>query len=424
MITGIEPASAILGSILIDADCLDAVRSEITPEMLYLDNQRAIYSAACALQDEGQPVDPVTIGARVKENGGEWSNQYALQLMEMTPTSANVSEWCKLLRRDAMSRTLEESAAKASDDLAAGQDPFTVAQELTTAIEDISKMENTSGVVSGSDAMVELFETMSEAERKTPYLRTGYSALDRILGGGLLNGCLYILAARPGQGKTTLGAAIAERVAAAGKTVLFVSLEMTRQQLAARRIAAYVGTVSATQVLVGDLDSKQMDDVTSAMTTLSKRKILFNRRGKVNVREIQFLAQKNKADLVVIDYLGLIQHGSGKSLYEKVTQTSNQLKQMTITLNIPVLCLAQLNREVEGQGNRPPRLSDLRDSGAIEQDADAVLLLHRPPQEEQPEDTRLVFLNVVVAKNRYGPMGSVALNWALRNGRIVEGGWK
>ena len=134
---GIEAATSILGSILIDASCLSSVRDELTPEMFPLPAQAAIYTAACALQDEGQPVDPVTIGARVKETGGEWSNAYAMQLMEVTPTSANVLEYCRLLRREAMSRTLEENARRASEELTAGQDPFAVAQELTAAIEDV-----------------------------------------------------------------------------------------------------------------------------------------------------------------------------------------------------------------------------------------------------------------------------------------------
>ena len=416
---GVSAATSVLGSILIYPECLSAVRGEITPEMFPFPNQREIYSAACALQDEGEPVDPVTIGVRVKETGGEWSNSYALQLIEATPTAANVLEWCRLLRREAMARTLEERTRQASEDLQTGLDPFTVAQELTAAIEDISDMENAAGVVSGSEAMVELGEAIQAAEEDPPCLSTGFRALDRILGGGLMKGCLYILAARPGQGKTTLGTAVAETVAKAGRTVLFVSLEMTRQQLAARRVAAYVGTVTATQVLTGQCVGEDLDKVTDAMTALSRRKILFNRRGRVNVREIQFLARKNQADLVVIDYLGLIRHEDGKSLYEKVTETSNRLKQMTVLLNIPVLCLAQLNREVEGRGNQPPRLSDLRDSGAIEQDADAVLLLHRLPATE--EAPIMAHLNLIIAKNRYGPQGTVTLDWSLRNGRVLGG---
>ena len=280
-------------------------------------------------------------------------------------------------------------------------------------------MENASGVVSGADAMVELSEIVNNAAETVPFLTTGYKALDRILGGGLMNGCLYILAARPGQGKTTLGASIAETVAKKGKTVLFISLEMTRAQLAARRIAAHVGTVTATQVLTGQIEGSDMDAVTAAMSELSRRKILFNRRSRVNVREIQFLARKNKADLVVIDYLGLIQHGEGKTLYERITTTSNQLKQLTTTLNVPVLCLAQLNREIEGRSKGEPRLSDLRDSGAIEQDADVVMLLHRLNVPDLRIDDPQP-LDLVIAKNRYGPQGKVSLSWYLRNGRITQ----
>lgn len=418
---GIEAATSILGSILIDASCLSSVRDEITPEMFPLPAQAAIYTAACALQDEGQPVDPVTIGARVKETGGEWSNAYAMQLMEVTPTSANVLEYCRLLRREAMSRTLEENARRASEELTAGQDPFAVAQELTAAIEDVSKMENTSGVVTGSDAMVELFDAMNAAEDEAPYCRTGYRVLDKVLSGGLVNGRLYILAARPGNGKTTLGASIAENVSKYGKTVLFVSLEMTREELSSRRVAAHVGTVTADQVLMGDVHGSDLDKVTNAIVELSKRKIIFNRRSRINVREIQFLAQKNKADLVVIDYLGLIQHDPGRSLYERVSITSGQLKQLALTLKKPILCLAQLNREVEGRNGKPPRMSDLRDSGSIEQDANVVMLLHRLDDPDE-RTTILTPLDLIVAKNRHGPVTTISLGWSLNNGRIVEGG--
>lgn len=420
MLVNLEAAASVLGSILIDPSCLDTVRAEITPDMLPFDYQRDIYNAACSLADEKRPVDPLTVGNRVQERGGTFDKKYFLDLMEVTPTSANVLEYCKLLRRDAMSRTLEALTRRASDELTAGQDPFLVAQDLTANIETLSKLENASGAVSGSDAMVELFQAMEEAERRAPCLQTGYNRLDSVLGGGLMLGCLYILAARPGQGKTTLGASIAEHVAARGHKVLFVSLEMTRQQLSARRVAAYVGTVSAAQVLTGNCHGKDLDAVTAAMSALSTRPILFNRRGKLNVREIRFLAQKNKAELVVIDYLGLVKHGDGKSLYERVTETSGSLKEMTVDLNIPVLCLAQLNREVEGRGGKPPQLSDLRDSGAIEQDADAVLMLHRlqPIGEGTPG---LEPLDLYVRKNRYGPLATISLSWSLKNGRIVAG---
>ena len=421
MTPGIEAAASILGAILLDPDCLDRIREEIAPEMFPDPAQRAIYDAACALRDEGRPVDPVTVGTRVREAGGAWSNRYAMELMELTPTSANAAEWCRILRRDAMARALDGHARRASGELQAGQDPFLVAQELLSAVEGVSGTEDASGVVSGTGAMTELAEIVDGAAAGGAFLKTGFRALDRMLGGGLMNGCLYILAARPGQGKTTLGTAVAERAAEQGKTVLFVSLEMTRAQLSARRVAAHLGTVTAAQILTGACSDRQLREVAGAMSLLAGRSLLFSRRSRITVREIQFLARKNRAGLVVIDYLGLLQQGEGKSLYEKVTETSRQLKEMTVALNIPVLCLAQLNREAEGRGSGEPRLSDLRDSGAIEQDADAVLLLHRLQEEPDREAEALTPLDLIVAKNRYGPRGKVALGWSLRNGRIVDG---
>lgn len=418
---GLEAQTSVLGSILISPECLSTVRAEITPAMFPYDHQRAIFEAACQLQDEGLPVDPVTIKTRVQEQGGEWENKYVINLMDMTPTAANVLEYCKILRQEAMARTLEEQTRQASEYLRAGQDPFAVAQELTAALEAVSALENTAGVVDSTEAMIEFSEVLERAEGVSPVHPTGYRKLDKILGGGLMDGCLYILAARPGQGKTTLGTAIAERIATRGETVLFVSLEMTRQQMNARRIAAQVGTVTASRILTGDLGEQDIEKITTAMSELSKRKVLFNRRSRATVRDIHFLARQNSVDLVVIDYLGLLQHEEGKSLYEKVTHTSNLLKQMTVTLNIPVLCLAQLNREIEGRKG-PPRLSDLRDSGAIEQDADAILLLYRPEEQVQENGSKLELLDVNVAKNRYGPLGTVTLGWAMNNGRIVDGG--
>ena len=418
---GIEAQTSVLGSILIEPRCLSAVRQEITADMFPYDHQRDIFEAACQLQDEGQPVDPVTIKAKVQTNGGKWENRYVLDLMDLTPTAANVMEYCKLLRQDAMARALEEQTRQASEDLRAGQDPFTVAQELTAALEAISAVENTSSTMDGVSAMVDLHEVLTKAEEKPPVHPTGYRKLDKLLGGGFIDGCLYILAARPGQGKTTLGINIAERLAFRGERVLFVTLEMTVPQISARRIAAHVGTVTASQVITGDLCTEDMKRVVEAMAPLSERQIIFNRRNRIAVQDVQFLARQNQADLVVIDYLGLLQYEPGRSLYERVTATSNRLKKMSIALNIPILCLAQLNRETEGRKG-PPRLSDLRDSGAVEQDADVVMLLHRPDDQVEQNAVKLELLDVRVAKNRYGAAGVVTLGWCMKNGRVVENG--
>jgi replicative DNA helicase len=144
----------------------------------------------------------------------------------------------------------------------------------------------------------------------------------------------------------------------------------------------------------------------------------FNQKERLNVQEIQFLGKRDKPDMVVIDYLGLVKPGDGKSRYEQVTNISNELKRMARNLRVPVLCLAQLNREVEGRKGDAPRLSDLRDSGAIEQDADVVMLLHKTLDEVSEYEA--MPLDVIIAKNRFGPLGTASMSWYMRSGRIVE----
>lgn len=413
---GISPDVSLAGSILIDPRCLDEVRRTITPEMFGDRRCRAIYEAACELSDEGATVDPVTIRSRASE----WDDTFSRQAMEITLTAANVGAYCEALHTEFLRRELLAGIQERADALLAGHDPLGEATELLTLTERITAGNNDAGVVSAREAAMELLEDLDRAEEGyRAFVETGFSDLDCILGGGLLREGLYILAARPGCGKTTLAAAMAERMLERGRRVLFVSLEMSRKQLMARRVAADVGRVTAAQILRGELAEEERKSVGESLVRLSKRPLFFNRRASVNVSEIQFLAKQNRADVVIIDYLGLMRHEAGKSLYERVTGTSNQLKRMARGLETPVLCLAQLNREVEGRQNQEPRLSDLRDSGAIEQDADGVLLIHRPAAEDADEYGPTP-MEVTVAKNRHGRAGKIELNWYMRSGRILE----
>lgn len=413
---GISPDVSLAGSILIDPRCLDEVRRTITPEMFGDRRCRAIYEAACELSDEGATVDPVTIRSRASE----WDDTFSRQAMEITLTAANVGAYCEALHTEFLRRELLVGIQERADALMAGHDPLGEATELMTLTERIAEGSYDAGVVSAREAAAELLEDLDRVdEGYRAFVETGISDLDRILGGGLIREGLYILAARPGCGKTTLAAALAERMLERGRRVLFVSLEMSRKQLMARRVAADVGRVTAAQILRGELAEEERKSVGESLVRLSKRPLFFNRRASVNVSEIQFLAKQNRADVVIIDYLGLMRHEAGKSLYERVTGTSNQLKRMARGLETPVLCLAQLNREVEGRQNKEPRLSDLRDSGAIEQDADGVLLIHRPAIEDADEYGPTP-MEVTVAKNRHGRTGKIELNWYMRSGRILE----
>lgn len=413
---GISPDVSLAGSILIDPRCLDEVRRTITPEMFGDRRCRAIYEAACELSDEGATVDPVTIRSRA----AEWDDAFSQQAMEITLTAANVGAYCEALHTEFLRRELLAGIQERADALLAGHDPLGEATELLTLTERIAEGSYDAGVVSAREAAAELLEDLDRVDEEyRAFVETGISDLDRILGGGLIREGLYILAARPGCGKTTLAAALAERMLERGRRILFISLEMSRKQLMARRVAADVGRATAAQILRGELSEEERKAVGESLVKLAKRPLFFNRRASLNTSEIQFLAKQNRADVVIIDYLGLMKHDAGKSLYERVTGTSNQLKRMARGLETPVLCLAQLNRGVEGRQNQEPRLSDLRDSGAIEQDADGVLLIHRPAIEDADEYGPTP-MEVTVAKNRHGRTGKIELNWYMRSGRILE----
>ena len=413
---GISPDLSLAGPILIAPRCLDEVRRTITPQMFGDRRCRAIYEAACELSDEGATVDPVTIRSRA----AEWDDAFSQQAMEITLTAANVGAYCEALHTEFLRRELLAGIQERADALLAGHDPLGEATELLTLTERIAEGSYDAGVVSAREAAAELLEDLDRVdEGYRAFVETGISDLDRILGGGLIREGLYILAARPGCGKTTLAAALAERMLERGRRILFISLEMSRKQLMARRVAADVGRATAAQILRGELSEEERKAVGESLVKLAKRPLFFNRRASLNTSEIQFLAKQNRADVVIIDYLGLMKHDAGKSLYERVTGTSNQLKRMARGLETPVLCLAQLNRGVEGRQNQEPRLSDLRDSGAIEQDADGVLLIHRPAIEDADEYGPTP-MEVTVAKNRHGRTGKIELNWYMRSGRILE----
>ena len=414
----LESETAVAGSILIDPRCLDEIRRHVTADAFLFENCREIFTIACQLADNGEKIDPLTILAK----GTTFDRKFLFHAMEITPTAANAGMYAKLVTREALRRELISILEQAVENLSAGHDPVHVAADIQGESNRIAKEEAEGQLVNAADAALELYDDMQRVESGyQPFLPTGYRGLDAILGGGMIREGMYILAARPGCGKTTFAVNIAMRMLKKGTRTLFVSLEMSRQQLTARFMAADFGQVTATQILTNAYPKTDelVDGVTNALQAVSRYPLHFNRRSALNIQEIQFLAKQAGAEAVIIDYLGLMQHGEGRSLYEKVTATSNQIKRMARNLGIPVLCLCQLNREVEGRKNDPPRLSDLRDSGAIEQDADAVLLIQKY-QLEDPQEYDAIPVELHIAKNRHGKTGKVAFNWYIRNGRILE----
>lgn len=411
---------AVIGSMMIDPACVNDVLSAVRPEDFYLEANRDIFEAVSGMFARHKAIDPVTVLDSMKREKTlrSDSTEYLLEIMQVTPTAAHVLKYAEILKAETMKRELSNAAQQAREMINTGDKPDTVCAYLAGEAERIAEGTGGSDVVSSADAMNEFYNYISKLSTsgEKPYVRTGYSQLDRILGGGLVNQGLYILAARPGCGKTSMGINIADRVSKSKLPTLFMSLEMSREQIAAKRIACLSG-MNYSEVLNAELDSEGFAQVAEACGILGEYPMKINRKAGATVDEIGFAARRVKGlKLVVVDYLGIIRHKPGKSLYERTTETSNDLKRLARTLNVPILCLAQLNRESEGRSGGRPRLSDLRDSGAIEQDADGVIFLWRDMGQQENPAT----LHCAVAKNRHGGCGDIDLAFYLTNGRICQ----
>lgn len=409
----------VIGTLLGDRRTLPTIRAEVNASHFRTEEGRCIFEVACALADEGKKIDPVLIRQRAAEKRSDLNVEYMIDSMNYAASAASLQTHLDGMKREAFRADMLDALAGAQVRLMSGETPQMICTDLQTDIQKAIEADNSHQIITSEEAMLRFMDHRLQIEsgQRKAFIPTGFNSLDNALGGGMVPEGLYILAARPGCGKTTLGLQIAENVAQRGISTLFISLEMSVDQLTARRVAVKTGIPSG-DILMKTLDSEQCEAMAKAVEELSKRPLSFNSVRKAGVSNIGILARQVKnCGLVVVDYLGLLQYESGKTLYEQVTKTSNALKRLACSLGIPILCLAQLNREFEGRKG-PPRLSDLRDSGAIEQDADGVMLLHRPPVELESESTPALLI-CTVAKNRHGPMGKdVEMNWYLTNGRI------
>lgn len=418
---------AVCGAILIDAGCLSPVRKCVSTQDFKTSWGSTIFAAACRLADTGSKVDPVLIQSAAQSAGAALSADFLVQLMEITPSAANAEEYAKQVHQAAMLRRVQELAETIQAQCEEGGiSPEMVVSYALRTLQSIDAGTG-SALVSNFDLMGQMLEHRGRLQegKYQATVSTGYTDLDVILGGGMVREGLYILAARPGVGKTTFAMKIAESVAQDG-AVLFVSLEMSNLQLGARQIADKAGLPVAKILNQPQVTDAEFERISKAAAELAERTLFFNQRPNATIADISLMAHTvSNLRLLVVDYLGLIA-GEGKenSLYQKTTETSNALKRLARSLGVPVLCLAQLNRASEQRTDKRPTLADLRDSGAIEQDADGVLLLHRPaiyfPEEQKPKPWEAQALDVIVAKNRHGRTDTARFDFYGNSGRIRE----
>ena len=284
---------SVIGSILLDPRCLPEVERSLRPEDFRLEADRVLYRAALALEREGGKLDPVTILAQAQKSGTELSRQYVLELMEITPTAANVGEYIRLVREDRLREALGETAGRILERVEGREAPAAILADAGRQLDDLAARGSTGTLVSPTEGLLAFYrqrDAVDDGDAKG-YVCTGYMALDELLGGGMLNSGLYLLAARPGMGKTTLALNIADRVAQADP-VLFVSLEMDTEQLSAKRISRETG-IPSQKLLMQALTQEEEDRVAAASRKLAGLALWSNAAPTVTVDDIGVLARSN-----------------------------------------------------------------------------------------------------------------------------------
>ena len=417
-----EAEQAVLGSMLIDADCVKDVMDKLQPEDFYLRRNREIFETIYSMFVYSKPIDGVTVAGEMEKNGlyNDNTRSYLLQLMEITPTSANVMEYAKIVRDKALMRAV---ATAAGDITAMVQEGTGSAGDLLEAAEQkiyaIRRGRNAQSMVTIGvvlqDVMERLAELTAAGGEKVPGLSTGFSAVDSKIN-GLNDSDLLLLAARPGMGKTSMALNVALSAAKeSGKTVAIFSLEMSREQLVTRLIATE-GLVENTRLVTGNLRESDWVKIAEAASALSRTDIRIDDNPMLTVADMNAKCRRlDNLGLVVIDYLQLMTSAGGKGYsgenrQQAVSDISRMLKIMAKELQVPVLCLSQLSRANEKREDKRPMLSDLRESGAIEQDADIVMFLYRDDYYNEDSEKRNI-AECIIAKNRHGETGKVPLRW-------------
>ena len=418
---------SLVGCVLIDARCLPAAREILpTAEAFASEPCRKAYAAACRLEDEDKGIDPVIVG-RV----AGLSNDFLMQCMDLAPTCTRAAEYAKAVLDGHQRRQLQALGEKLQTEaLCAGSTADQLLTEARSTLDDLASTPGRCSVKSARDSLLDFMTFRAEVQQgKRQAIRTGFPSLDRILG-GFAQGGFYVMAARPGVGKSALGIALADMMAR-DRRVLYVSLEMTEAELNARRVAA-VSDITCTfgKLLFGKTTEEQDAAIANACGKLYARKLQISAVSTLTVPELELQARNVGAEVVIVDYLGLLSAEDRRlSEYDRVTRISGDLKRLAKRLGCVVLALCQLNREsvsAPGQDTRP-RLSQLRSSGAIEQDSDGVLLLHRPEygKTETPREAsapQQFFVDV--AKNRHGRTGTAELAWYAPVNRFEDYGGK
>ena len=429
----LEAEQAVLGSILIDSRCLTDVIGILHPEDFYLQQNQEIFATIYTMFNFSQSIDPVTVLDKMKELGfhREDSRNYIMQLMEITPTAANAVRYANIVRDKAMLRGLADAASDISESVyqqvGSTSEILENAEKKIYALRKGERGDSLEHIGTTLHKVFDRLTELSQSDSAIPGLSTGMRDLDVKIN-GLNKSDLVLLAARPAMGKTAFALNVGLNVAKKyKKTVAIFSLEMSREQLA-MRLLSIESFVDGTKIATGKLSEDEWSKLCMASSVLSQTDIRVDDNPAITVAEMNAKCRRvEDLGLVIIDYLQLM-NGSGygkggDNRVNVVSDISRSLKIMAKELNVPVVCLSQLSRGPEGRTDKRPMLSDLRESGAIEQDADEVLFLYRD-EYYNPDTEKSGIAECIVSKNRHGEVGTVELQWVPQYQTFTDREWK
>ena len=431
----LEAEQSVLGSILIDSRCVADIIGILRPEDFYLPQNREIYETVYTMFNFSETIDPVTVLDKMRQLGTHRDNSrdYVLQLMEITPTAAHAVRYANIVKDKAMLRGLGQAASDIGEMVYEGVGtPGEMLESAEKKIYALRKGERGDSLEHIGTILHKVFDNLTElsqSDSAIPGLSTGLRDLDNKIN-GLNKSDLLLVAARPAMGKSAFALNIGVNVAKKyNKTVAIFNLEMSREQLALRLLASE-GFLELQKLATGKLSEEEWNKLCMASAALSQTDIRIDDNPTVTVADINAACRRlDNLGLVIIDYLQLMNgsgYGKGSGGENRVTvvgEISRSLKIMAKELNVPVICLSQLSRAVESRTDKRPILSDLRESGAIEQDADSVMFLYRDEYyNENTEDKGIA--ECIVAKNRHGETGTVKMQWFGAYQTFTDREWK
>lgn len=426
----IEAEQAVLGAVLLEKDALTAAAEIVIPEDFYRQSHQRLFRVMLDLSEKNEPVDLVTLTAELtdrkllEEIGGV---TYLTDLVGAVPTAANVEYYAHIIEEKAILRKLIQTATHiASTGYAGTEEVSDIIAEAEKRILSISDRRTSDGFISIKDVLMDAFERIEylhEHQGQISGIPSGYPDLDRMTS-GFQNSDLIIVAARPSVGKTAFALNIAQNVAArSGEPVAIFSLEMSATQLVQRMLCAE-SNIDSHKFRTGMMDDDDWEKLTMAIGTLSEAPIYIDDSAGTTIYDIRGKCRRLKAErgigMVLIDYLQLINSRGGReSRQQEISEISRALKGLARELDCPIMALSQLSRGVEQRQDKRPMLSDLRESGSIEQDADIVAFLYREDYYD-PETDKQNIIEIIIGKQRNGPVGKVELVFLKNYNKFVS----